>query len=164
MRIKQILAPVDFSGSATVAVDYAVEMARLHKAELLLAHIIEPMNYAVPRFYPEPTALLEEQRKHAAMQLSEFELRVRKRYRKCRSEVHFGVVYEMIVQLAASIGADLIVIATHGRTGLAHVLMGSVAEKVVRYAECPVLTIRTVPMPAGLRGKRRKPRARTVSS
>ena len=159
MRIKRILAPVDFSDSAAVAVEYAVDLARMHKAELLLVHIIEPLNYAAPRFYPEPTALLEEQRKQAAKQLSEFETTIRKRYRKCRSEIHFGVVYEMIVQLAASLGADLIVIATHGRTGLAHVLMGSVAEKVVRSAGCPVLTIRTVPVPSALKGKRRKPRA-----
>jgi nucleotide-binding universal stress UspA family protein len=117
------------------------------------------MNYSVPRFYPKPTTLLEEQRQIAAAEMAGFEAEVKKRYRNTRSEIHFGVVYEMILHLAENLGADLIVLATHGHTGLAHALMGSVTEKVVRYSDCPVMTIRTVPRPHALKGKHRKSKA-----
>lgn len=163
MRIKRILVPVDFSASSRKAVDYAVDFAREHKAELLLVHIIEPMNYAVPRFLPEPTALLEEQRKAAAQQLLHLESAIKKRYRDCASEIHFGVVFQTIIELANSLKADLIIIATHGRTGLSHILMGSVAEKIVRHSHCPVLTIRTVAPPAVPGRVRRARRVRRKS-
>ncbi len=158
MQIKRILVPTDFSRSSLKAVDYAVDLAKQNQAELILVHIIEPMSYAVPRYLPEPTALLEEQRKRAQDALDRLTERVSARYPRCRSEVHLGVVYQRIAELARTLKADLIVIATHGRTGLAHMLIGSVAERVVRMAACPVLTVRSPLHPAvsatGRRGLR----------
>lgn len=161
MPIKRILVPVDFSRFSLKALDYAIEIARPYKAEVVVIVVIEPMNYAVPRWLPEPTALLEEQRKLAALRLSQLEERIKPRYENCRTEVHFGVVYEMINEVAKGLKADLIVIATHGRTGLAHIVMGSVAERVVRGAPCPVLVIRSLkpPRPEAPRRKRRKSKA-----
>ena len=142
MIIKRIVVPVDFSRPSLKALEYAIEFGRQHKAELIVVYVIEPMNYAVPRLLPEPTALLEEQRKVAAKSLSHLEARIKKRYPNCRTEVHFGVVYQRIIELAKSLKADLIVIATHGRTGLSHMMIGSVAEKVVRKAPCSVLVVK----------------------
>jgi len=144
MKIKRLLVPVDFSDSSTKLIDYAIEFARMHRAELILLHVIEPMNYAVPRWLPEPTTLLEEQRKEAATKLDSLERRVRAKRLKCSVEVHFGVVYEVIAHFARQCGADMILIATHGRTGLAHMIIGSVAERVIHNATCPVLVLRTV--------------------
>jgi len=155
VQIKRILVPTDFSRSSLKAVDYAVELAKQNHAELILVHIIEPMNYAVPRYLPEPTALLEEQRKQAQDALDRLTERVIARYPRCRSEVHLGVVYQRIAELARTLKTDLIVIATHGRTGLAHLLIGSVAERVVRMAPCPVLTVRSPLLPATRATRRR---------
>ena len=156
MQIKRILVPTDFSRSSLNAVDYAVDLAKQNHAELILVHVIEPMSYAVPRYLPEPTALLEEQRKEAQGALDRLVARVSERHPQCRSEVHLGVVYQRIAELAHTLKADLIVIATHGRTGLAHLLIGSVAERVVRMAPCPVLTVRSPRQPAARAGRRRR--------
>jgi universal stress protein A len=144
MKIKRLLVPVDFSGSSAKMLKFAIDFARMHEAEMLLVHVIEPMNYAVPRWIPEPTALLEEQRKEAAAKIARLADRARAKRVKCTSEVHFGVVYEVIADLARESGADMIVIATHGRTGLAHMIIGSVAERVIHNAACPVLVVRTI--------------------
>jgi len=144
MIIKRIVVPVDFSRPSLKALEYAIEFGRLHKAELIVVYVIEPMNYAVPRLLPEPTVLLEDQRRVAAKSLSRLEAGIRKRYPNCRTEVHFGVVYQTIIEVAKRLKADLIVIATLGRTGLSHLMIGSVAERVVRGATCPVLTVRAV--------------------
>jgi universal stress protein A len=158
MNIKRLLVPVDFSDSSAKALDFAIDFARMHKAEVLLVHVIEPMNYAVPRWLPEPTALLEEQRKEAAAEIAKLEAHVREKRVKCRSEIHFGVVYEMIAELARQSNADMIVIATHGRTGLAHMIIGSVAERVIQNSLCPVLVVRTLEPPRRSLRARRKPR------
>lgn len=153
MKIKRLLVPVDFSDSSAKLIDFAIEFARMHAAELKLLHVIEPMNYAVPRWIPEPTALLEEQRKEAAAQLARLEQRARAKRINCSSEVHFGVVYEVIADFARTSEADMILIATHGRTGLAHMIIGSVAERVIHNATCPVLVLRTIEPRRRRRGK-----------
>ncbi len=158
MKIKRLLVPVDFSDSSAKMLKFAIDFARMHEAEMLLVHVIEPMNYAVPRWLPEPTALLEEQRKEAAAKIARLADRAHARRVKCTGEVHFGVVYEVIADLARESGADMIVIATHGRTGLAHMIIGSVAERVIHNAACPVLVIRTLPS----RREARRPRAKAA--
>jgi universal stress protein A len=158
MKIKRLLVPVDFSDSSAAMLKYAINFARMHDAEMLLVHVIEPMNYAVPRWLPEPTALLEEQRKEAAAQIARLVDRARAGRVKCSGEVHFGVVYEVIADLAQESGADMIVIATHGRTGLAHMIIGSVAERVIHNATCPVLVVRTIPP----HRRARRPRTRSA--
>jgi nucleotide-binding universal stress UspA family protein len=156
MKIKRLLVPVDFSDSSAKLLKFAIEFARMHEAEMLLVHVIEPMNYAVPRWLPEPTTLLEEQRKEAAAKIARLADRARAGRVRCTGEVHFGVVYEVIADLARDSRADMIVIATHGRTGLAHMIIGSVAERVIHNAACPVLVLRTIQS----RRNARRPRAR----
>ena len=102
--------------------------------------MVEPIRHT--RMITDVSEILEHHRTEAAETLTELEQRTRRRHRKCRSEGHFGVPYEVIADVAKKWNADLIIIATHGHTGLYHLLLGSVAERVVRIAECPVLTVR----------------------
>ena len=140
MAIKRIVVPTDFSEHSLKALDYAIDFARSHEgAEIVILHVVEPIRYT--RFIPDVSVLLEQQRAEAADKIAALEKRTRQRYGKCRSEVHFGTPYEAITDAAEKLKADLIIIATHGHTGLAHLFLGSVAERVVRIAKCPVLTV-----------------------
>lgn len=140
MTIKRILVPTDFSAASLKALDYAIEFASAHSAELLIVHVVGPIQHT--RFIPDVSELLEHHRAEAAEKLAELEKKTRRRHPKCRCEVHFGVPYDVIANVATKSKADLIIIATHGYTGLYHLFLGSVAERVVRIASCPVLTVR----------------------
>jgi nucleotide-binding universal stress UspA family protein len=155
MKIKRILVPIDFSTHAQGALDYAIEFAKPFKAELLVLHVVEPIYYAVPDFTGGAAAsmgsLLEEQRQSARAELVRLEHTYAKRRVRLRTLLQTGVTaYEAIVATAKKLKADMILMATHGRTGLTHLLMGSVTEHVVRTASCPVLTVRVA------KGSRRK--------
>src|SRR5579859_1327077 len=141
MKIETILVPTDFSRHSQAALRYAIDLAQEHHAEVILVHAIEPLPRGLGR-WSEPTHLLEHWREEAAAQLAKMEKRARSQYPRCRGELHFGTIYEVIGSLVRKLKADLIVVATHGRTGLSHIVMGSVAEKIVRYTECPVLIVR----------------------
>jgi nucleotide-binding universal stress UspA family protein len=97
---------------------------------------------------------MQEQRRQGREQLVELEARLKKRYAKIRTVLEDGLAYQAIVAAASKLKADLVIMATHGRTGLSHLFMGSVAEKVVRTASCPVLTVRAAEAPARRRRKR----------
>lgn len=146
MLIKQILVPVDFSPVSLQALDYAVELARPFQAGLVVLHVVEPIYYATPADLYGPSAnlsmLLDEQQKAAQEQLAVLATRLAEHQVKSETCVEPGVPYQVIVDTAARRRVDLIVMATHGRTGLSHLLLGSVAERVVRSAACPVLTVR----------------------
>jgi nucleotide-binding universal stress UspA family protein len=122
------------------ALDYAIDFARSHRAELLIVHMIEPITHT--RFIPDVAEILERQRADEAQKLVQLEKRIRRRFTRFRSEIHFGAAHEQIPEIAKKDGADLIIMATHGHTGLHHLLVGSVAERVVRLASCPVLTLK----------------------
>jgi nucleotide-binding universal stress UspA family protein len=158
MAIKRILIPTDFSAPALKALEYAIDFVGSKNAELLLIHVIEPIRHT--RFIPDAAQILEHRRAEAAESLAKLEKKVQGRHPTCRSEVHFGIPYDVIAKIAKKWKADLIIIATHGYTGLNHVFLGSVAERVVRIAACPVLTVRAgaVPLP-----KRRSVRPRSAS-
>ncbi len=155
MKIKRILVPTDFSRNSLNALRYAIDFARPSSAELLLVNVVEPIPHT--RFIPDVSELLESHRADAAKKLARLEKQTRQHYRKCRTEIHFGVPYEVIAGVAAKSQADMIIIATHGHTGLTRLLLGSVAERVVRLAECPVLT---VPTEKAARGAARSARKR----
>jgi universal stress protein A len=144
MVIERILVPIDFSPPSLKALDEAVEFGRPYKAELILMFAVERGYYESPLLVPESGAILEHQGKAAREKLEEICREVCMRGINCRAIVEAGVAYKAIVDMAKRIKASLIVISTHGRTGLAHVLIGSVAERVVQHSACPVLTIRTV--------------------
>jgi universal stress protein A len=160
MTIKRILVPTDFSAPSLKALDYAIDFARTHKAELLLLNVVEPIQHT--RLIPDVSEILEQHRSEAAEKITQLEQRTRRRVRKCRAEVHFGVPYSVIADVAKKWKADLIIIATHGYTGLYHLFLGSVAERVVRVAECPVMTLRVAKAPSPRR--RRRPAKRLSKS
>jgi len=143
MKIERILVPTDFSEHSLAALKYAIELAREHESEVVLVHVVEPLPYGVGRWY-EPTKLLEHYGETASGELERFEKEATQLYPKCRSELHFGVVHEVIGELVIKLKVDLIVMSMRGQTHLLDLLIGGIAEKLLRYAPCPVLRIRTV--------------------
>ena len=156
MAIERILVPVDFSRPSLRALDAAVEFSRPYDAQLIIMFVVEPGTYGSPLLVSDPEVLAEKQRRAAEGKLSQLERRLRKRDVNCRTLIQFGIAYQAIIETAKRVRADLIVIATHGRTGLAHALIGSVAERVVRTASCPVLTIRALAQPQRRADNRRR--------
>jgi nucleotide-binding universal stress UspA family protein len=139
----RILVPVDFSPSAAKAVQYADAFAATFGAIITLLHVVEPMVLPAEFGYaPAPSP--EEEVKHlkairARLQnvAADLDSAV-----QSQVEVRIGRPWQEITQAVTDLGIDLLVITTHGRTGIKHVLMGSVAEKIVRHAACPVLVVR----------------------
>ena len=152
--IKRILVPLDFSEPSLQALDYAVDFARPYKAQLTLLHVVEPIYFPAADGYAagyDPGVLLRHIERSAHDELSATAARLRARGVTVRTVQRLGRPHRAIVETALKLKSDLIVIATHGRTGLSRVVMGSVAERVVRGAACPVLVVRA----AKARAKRR---------
>jgi universal stress protein A len=144
IKLRTILAPVDFSENSAKALDYVRALAGQFNAKVVLLHVVEPTvipdNFGiVPPSYEEiGTALV----KAAEERLVTLAAEVSPKAGTVRQMVRTGRAPWEIVRLAKEVEADLIVITTHGYTGLKHVLMGSTAELIVRHAPCPVLTVR----------------------
>ena len=139
---KSVLVPTDFSPASFKAMDYAVTLAEMFGAKVTFAHIVVPV--AAPDLVYGPVAWDEAVAIESAKErLNELkQSRGAKVAGKVRTVVRRGHPYSEIDQIAKDIGADLIVVSTHGRSGLRHLLLGSVAERVVRHAPCPVLVVR----------------------
>jgi nucleotide-binding universal stress UspA family protein len=143
--LHKILVPTDFSKSSANALTYGAAFATRFGAELHLLHVVQdlalfipeavmlapPMMPPVEQFVSAARTALE----RTIQELATPELRI-------QPEVAEGTPFEEIIRFAREKDIDLIVMGTHGHTGLAHLFMGSVAEKVVRRAPCPVLTVR----------------------
>ncbi len=140
-KIKTILAPVDFSKPSKEACNFALALAEQFQARVHFLHVVEQLtspdfeNFPLIRDRAQMAANVKRElaafapaRSHPALSISH--------------EVRVGAPWQEIVQAALEEDADLIVIATHGYTGLRHLVIGSVAEKVVRHAPCPVLALR----------------------
>ena len=143
-EFKTILFATDFSESSDYAFQYALSMAESFDARLVILHIInEPVDlrgFYVPHISFDK---LEEEIEQGAQKLMEqFERKYLGEFSNFASIVSPGIPYDEIIKRAESENADLIVMGTHGRTGLDHVLFGSTAEKVVRKSPVPVMTIR----------------------
>jgi nucleotide-binding universal stress UspA family protein len=141
---KTILFATDFSESSEHAFQYALSLATRFESRLGIIHVInEPVDlrgFYVPHISFDK---LEEEIEQGAWKMMEKFCRTQTRdYAKVESFVVPGIPYDEIIKKAAEIDADLIVLGTHGRTGLDHVLFGSTAEKVVRKSPIPVMTIR----------------------
>ena len=162
MVYSRILVPTDFSPAAQRALEYAVEEATQHQAKLTLLHVLQHhpttavyyikdapqggTGYAefgekLPAFPTSPPQTVrQDYQEEALVQLHD--LRPAAFTGVWDVQVTVGEPAEEIVAMANALDVDLIVMSTHGRTGLPHLLLGSVAEKVVRHAPCPVLTVR----------------------
>jgi universal stress protein A len=144
MDIHRILAPTDFSELSKEGLKSALELAQLFGAELLLIHVVEPPPYPVEGIVPSHlgATLLDDLERQASQEIAQILPEAQGTTGDVARRVVVGIPYRKIVEVAEEEKADLIVMTTHGRTGLGHLVMGSVAEKIVRAAPCPVLTIR----------------------
>jgi universal stress protein A len=144
IRLEKILLPTDFSNYSSVATKYACELATKFAAELHLLHTLELHLASTPEFgmgLALPT-YINESRAAAGKSLAGVLDPKWSEGRTVIQAVLEGSPKVEIIRYARKQNIDLIVLATHGRTGLPHVIMGSVAETVVRTAPCPVLTVR----------------------
>lgn len=143
-RFEKILLPVDFSDYSELACEYALTLGRTFGSSVQVLHVInEPVDlrgFYVPHLSFEQ--LENEIETGAAKMLETFCQDHLKDYTTFETMVVTGVPYEEIIRTATEQESSLIVIGTHGRTGLDHLIFGSTAERVVRSAPCPVLTIR----------------------
>ena len=141
----RIVVPTDFSECAERAWAVAQRLAGTLRSEVVLAHIlVEPIVYGDASLATDSTRQLFEQgRKWVEDELEKWASAARAEGTTVRTIVRTGSANEEIVNLATDEGAELIVIGTHGRSGLNRALLGSVADRVVRFAPCPVLTVRT---------------------
>ena len=146
IKIKKILAPTDFSPSSESAIDYAETFAKRFEAEIVLIHVIESPAYSVT-----DTLILVN---HEAALKATAEALMENLYKAClekglsaTTRVISGTPYREIIKEAEAEKVDLIIMGTHGRTGVERLLLGSVAEKVVRLAAAPVLTVRSPETP-----------------
>ncbi len=141
-----ILFAVDFSQSSDYAFQYALSLAKKYDARLLIIHVInEPVDlrgFYVPHISFEK---LEQEIEEGAKKMMEKFCRTQiKDYSKYETFIVPGIPYDEVIKKAQEQSADLVIMGTHGRTGLDHVLFGSTAEKVVRKSPVPVMTIRFV--------------------
>lgn len=143
-QYKRILCPVDFSTYSKAAMEEGASLAKGMGAELCLLHAYQNPAYVLPMSgYIGPTAdMVTKIRQQLAQELEALAEPYRKQGIKTQALVLEGVPYTTIVDQAKEWHADLIVMGTHGRTGISHALAGSVAERVVRLAPCPVLVTR----------------------
>ena len=146
IHLHTILVPVDFSDHTAKAVQYAQAFAGQFGAKLVLVHVIEPAvvpdNFGIiPPSYEEMNSVLEQT---AQQRLGQLALEVAGNKLSVRPMVCTGRAPWEIVRIARETETDLIIVTTHGYTGLKHVLLGSTAELIVRHAPCPVLTVRQV--------------------
>lgn len=140
---KKILCPVDFSKFTKEVIAYAADIARQYGAELHVLHVIPNLTYFTPYesfLTPENLVAVEKNIQNEVERdfgkiLKHVDMEIKK-------VVKTGVAFVEIIDYAKSEGIDLIVMGTHGRSGIEHILIGNVAEKVVRKSPCPVMTIR----------------------
>jgi len=144
IQFEKILVPIDFSDYSLQALKYASEFAKLYKSKILLVYVVEPVIYppdlsigqiALPTLSYQIDEKAKEELGRVARENIPADIEV-------IPIVKLGKPYLEIIDLAKSEDVDLIIISTHGHTGVEQILFGSTADKVVRKAPCPVLTLR----------------------
>jgi nucleotide-binding universal stress UspA family protein len=149
-KVRKILAPADLSTLSKEGIRYALDFARSQGAEIVVYNVITPEETPFPQALeewlvkqvdlPKVKKTIDERKRRLAEFINEnfadylASINV-------RQDVEIGTPYKKIVEKAEEEGADMIVLCTHGRTGLLHMLIGSVTEQVVRRAPCPVLAV-----------------------
>lgn len=153
MKVKKILATTDLSKLSRIAVRHALEMALAEGAEVIVYHVIsEDSDWLDKNDALNPARALLPKQKQRLVEFikenfAEFLGKV-----KIRQIVEVGVPYKEIVRKAEEERADMIVMSTHGRTGMAQFMLGSVTQKVVAHAACPVLSLRPPKMRSAATG------------
>lgn len=153
MKLTRILTPTDFSKFSGFALEWAAYLAQCMKADLTLLHVIpEEEGKIIEEIIGEGAVVhipkgirqnvVEDRQKKLKEQFNMVVSNDLKRSIRVEEMTRIGVPFLEIIKVAKEKDVDLIVMGTHGRTGLAHVLIGSVAEKVVHNAPCPVLTVK----------------------
>ena len=142
---RRLLHPTDFAKASSAAFTRALAEAKQRRGELLLAHVLAPVvpiaseGYVSPSVYEQMSA---SSRAWAQKQMDRLVARAKAAKVRARGLLLEGVAHEQIVRAAKRYRVDLIVIGTHGRTGVARFFLGSVAARVAATAPCPVLTVR----------------------
>ncbi len=146
------VVPHDFSEHSRAALQMAIDLAQRFESDLHVVHVIQPLTLAYAAYggpgtaAPAPVGMLE-LREIAESALSEVAASIESECARVQTHVvESASIPDAICDVARKVGADLIVMGTHGRTGLAHAFLGSVAERTLRRAPCPVLTVQA---PAG---------------
>ena len=143
--VKKILVAIDFSKLSQEALDYALGLAADVGARVRVLYVVEPVEFSgVDVFGGAPIAtqsIVDEHLRQARLEMKKLEQKRLAAVHGAKGEVRIGRPADEIVAAAGSGRGNLIVIGTHGRSGIAHLVMGSVAERVVRHARCPVLVV-----------------------
>jgi nucleotide-binding universal stress UspA family protein len=143
METQHYLVPIDFSEHAERALQYAIELAQKVPARITLLHVIHTMPLGVTEMGASlPYAYLQEMEADIAQAMDAYLQQIQAAKLQGEVKTVHGVPFHEIVEHAKADRIDLIIMGTHGRTGLRHALLGSVAEKVVRLAPCSVLVTR----------------------
>jgi universal stress protein A len=138
---KTVLCPTDFSEESYRAIEYGLRFAKGADGTLILAHVIHVPSGELRE--PESRILTFDEAKERTIKLLQ-ELHVKRlqSYPKCEFLVDIGEPHTVLLNMATQYKADLIVVATHGRSGLTHMVIGSVAEKLIQHAPCPLFVVR----------------------
>ena len=144
MEIKKILFATDFSEGSRSALPYAVDIATRNGAKIFAVHVIFDLAKAAGWYVPHTSAeeVYADLEKSARKELEKTFAEDMRKFKDYELVLLRGTPYEEITKFAQENNIDLIVLATHGRTGIDRLLFGSTAEQVVRYAPCPVLSVR----------------------
>jgi nucleotide-binding universal stress UspA family protein len=141
---KKILFPTDFSVASDYAMSYAISMAKRYKAKFFLLHVVDT-TYDISGFYiPHISAekLMQEMEDAAEKKLTNISSAISRRIKTREIVVKNGIPHKEILKFAKDKSIDMIIMGTHGKAGLDHLLFGSTTERVLRQANCLVLTIR----------------------
>lgn len=147
LNVKRILVPVDFSQHSKRALEYALPLAEQFGAHITLIHVVEPVVFPADDGFASAGTFITTEvalRKDASARLASLANAASRAQVRVEPLVRAGSPYHEITTAAAELKADLIIIATHGYTGLKHVLLESTAERVVRHAPCPVFVVRNL--------------------
>lgn len=143
IEVQLILVPVDFSDHADAVVEWGAHLAKAHGSKVVLLHAYHlPVEFQQLEGAYLPPDFWANVKEEAEQSLGRYAERIRERGIGVEALVREGYPATVIVDEAKSLPADLIVIGTHGLTGLKHMLLGSIAERVVQKAPCPVLTVK----------------------
>jgi len=144
MEIKSILFPTDFSDGSAQALQYAVDMSKRYEAKLHVVHVIHDVVRATGWYVPHASVneMYKDLEKSAKKELDRFGVDELSTLKNIERTVLMGVPHEEVINFATKNKIDMIIMGTHGRKGLDRIIFGSTAAQVVRYAPCPVLTVR----------------------